>query len=394
MTAGDLVQLVGGHFFSVAIAAHTYSMTGSAWAYALQMLLSFLPWMLLPGVAGPIVDRLDRKTVMVMAAVFRGALGLMYPYFRTIEPVLALNFLSSACGVFLVTARTALIPALAEKDALLKVNGLRTASFGCVDLVIPTLAGAVMGWMGTAPAFRLVSLAWILGALSFWAMPADRVAPGQLAGTVPARGGFARDMGAAMSFLTKQPAILGSIAVYTIYVAGQNGTNTLFYPYVESVLNRGPELFGLSMSVYFGANLVAGLLLARFGPALKRLPMVALAAPAAAVWFSYSLVRAVPLILVMGFAEGLVMSLLSTLFMTEVQSKSPQEMTGRVWGVASSVYGGGQVFGILLAGSIAGRHGPLVAYRVCGSLIIVLVILAHLAKRSLERRAEPATAPR
>lgn len=395
MTAGDLVQLVGGHFFSVAIAAHTYSMTGSAWAYALQMLLSFLPWMLLPGVAGPIVDRLDRRTVMVVAAMLRGALGLMYPYFRTIEPVLALNFLSSACGVFLVTARTALIPALAERDALLKVNGLRTASFGCVDLVIPTLAGAVMGWMGTTPAFRLVSLAWILGALSFWAMPARRGAPpGQQAGTVPARGGFVKDMGAAMSYLRRQPAILGSIAVYTIYVAGQNGTNTLFYPHVESVLNRGPELFGLSMSLYFGANLAAGLLLARFGAALKRLPMVALAAPAAAVWFSYSLVRAVPLIIVMGFAEGLIMSLLSTLFMTEVQSKSPQEMTGRVWGVASSVYGGGQVFGILLAGSIAGRHGPLVAYRVCGGLIVVLVILAHMAKRSVERRSEAAAAPR
>ena len=382
MTAGDLVQLMGGHFFSVAIATHTYAMTGAAWAYALQMLVSFLPWMLFPGIAGPIVDRLDRRSVMVAAALLRGLLGLMYPYFETIEPVLALNFVSSACGVFLVTARTALIPALAEKDALLKVNGLRTAAFGCVDLVIPTLAGAVMGWMGTTAAFRLISLCWILGAVSFRAIPArGRIARPERPGETVTRRGSGRDLRDATSFLRGQRALLGSIAVYTVYVAGQNGTNTLFYPYVETVLNRGPEFFGLSMSVYFGANLLAGLLLARFGRTLKRLPMVALAVPAAFVWFSYSVVRNVPLILFMGFVEGMIMSLLSTLFMTEVQSKSPHEMTGRVWGVASSVNGGGQVLGILLAGAIAGRYGPLPAYRVCGSLILALVVLAEVARR-------------
>ena len=91
----ERAQLVGGHVFSIAIATHTYSMTGAAWAYALQMLLSYLPWMLFSGIAGPIVDRLDRRQVMIVAAVSRGVLGFLYPYFTTIEPVLALNFISS-----------------------------------------------------------------------------------------------------------------------------------------------------------------------------------------------------------------------------------------------------------------------------------------------------------
>ncbi len=382
MTAGDLIQLIGGHFFSVAIATHTYAMSGAAWAYALQMLLSFLPWMLFPGIAGLVVDRLDRRNVMVAAGLLRGIMGLLYPLFGTIGPILALNFVSSACGVFLVTARTALIPRVAEKDALLKVNGLRTAAFGCVDLTIPTLAGAIMGWMGTATAFRLVSMAWILGSVAFWAMPVPSAGV-QSDGSTPVgtRGGFVGDLRSSLSFLRGQRALLASIALYTIYVAGQNGTNTLFYPYLKAVLDRGPELFGLSMSVYFGANLVAGLTLARFGRIVRRVPMAALAIPATLIWFSYSMVRNIPLILLMGFGEGLVMSLLSTLFMTEVQSRSPEDMVGRVWGVASSVYGGGQVLGILVAGRIAGNDGPLAAYRVFGSVIFALTVLAELARR-------------
>ncbi len=385
LTAGDLIQQVGIHFLTVAIAAYTYEMTGSAWAYALQQLLMFLPWMLFPGIAGPIVDRLDRRKVMVVAAIVRGLIQLCYPYVRTIEPVLVLNFMGSVCGVFVFTARTALIPLLAEKDGLLRVNGLRTAAFGCIDMIVPILAGAVMGWMGTTAAFRLVSLTMVAGAIAFATIPRSSAHAEQ---PQQARqvGGFARDLRVATSFLKGQPALIGAIAVYTIYSAGQNGTNALFYPYVTSVLHGGTAVFGLSISFYFGANFLAGLLLARFGKVLSRVPVVALAAPAAMIWLLYPEVRAIPVILVMGFTEGIIMSLLSTLYMTDVQARSPKEMTGRVWGVASSINGGGQVFGILLAGTIAGRRGPLVAYWVCGGLIFILLMATEAYRRSAVRR--------
>ncbi len=60
----------------------------------------------------------------------------------------------------------------------------------------------------------------------------------------------------------------------------------------------------------------------------------------------------------MSFVEGLIISLLSTLFMTRVQTQAPAAMTGRVWGLASTITSGGAVTGILLAGAIAGHSGP------------------------------------
>lgn len=389
MTAGDMIQLVGGHVFSIAIATHTYSMTGAAWAYALQMLLSYLPWMLFSGIAGPIVDRLDRRQVMIVAAVSRGVLGFLYPYFTTIEPVLALNFISSTCSVFLVTARTAVIPTLAEKDALLKVNGLRAAATGCIDLTAPTLAGIVMGSIGTGVAFRLIGVLWFGGAVAYWLMgpvtsPRDR---GQRP-DAPAKRTLVSDLRGAAAFLRDQPALVVSVAAYTIYVMGQHGTNTLFYPFVESVLGRGSELFGLSISFYFGANLLAGLVLAKYGRALTRIPVLFMTVPATLIWFGYSVVRSIPVILAMGFVEGFIMSLVTTLFTTEVQSRAPVDMTGRVWGVAYGIGSGGEVIGILLAGSIAGASGPLAGYRVLSGLILTLAAAAYLGGRIALRRRE------
>lgn len=391
MTAGDMVLLVGGHFFSVAIAAHTYSMTGAAWAYALQLLVTYLPWMLFSGIAGPMVDRLDRRLVMIIAAVSRGMLGFLYPRFTTIEPVLVLNFISSTCSVFLVTARTAIIPTLAEKDALLKVNGLRAAASGCVDLTAPTLAGIVMGSVGTGFAFRIIGALWLAAAAAYWLMgPVTKPeGSGEVVAT-PRRRTLVRDLKAAVAFLMGQPALLVSAAAYTIYVTGQAGTNALYYPFVESVLGRGSELFGLSISFYFGANLLAGLILAKHGRVLSRVPVLLMTVPAALIWFGYSAVRSIPLIMAMGFVEGFIMSTLTTLFTTEIQSKAPVDMTGRVWGVAYSVGSGGEVLGILLAGSIARASGPLTGYRVFAGLILSLVALAHLGGRIALRRGDSA----
>ncbi len=327
LTGGDIVQQAGIHFLTVAVSAFTYDLTGSAWAYALQQILIFLPWMLFSGVAGPVVDRLDRRKVMIAASVLRSLVVLGYPRCGRLEGILALNFLSSLCGVFLVTARTALIPDLCDRSRLLQVNGVRTAVFGCVDMSAPALAGALMRRIGTATAFRLVSAAMILGALWFVAIPRpskkfmrkeagpNRVHPGWRR--------LGRDLGEVTAFLRGDRVLLGTILLYVVYSAGQNGTNALFYPFVESVLHAGPAVFGLSVSFYHGANLVAGILLAKFGRAVRRVPAALMIIPASLVWLTYYTVRSVPVIVVLGFIEGITMSVLSTLLMTDVQTRAP-----------------------------------------------------------------------
>ena len=390
MTGGDIVQQVGVHFLIVTTSTFTYDMTGSAWAYALQQLLIFLPWMLLSGVAGPIVDRLDRRRVMIVSSLLRSLIILGYPLCRRLEGILALSFLSSACAVFLVTARTALIPHLCDESRLLRVNRVRTAVFGCVDMSAPAVAGALMRRIGTTTAFRLVSMAMLAGGLWFVAIPAARgrrerqeAAPGKAR---PERRGFRRDLGEAMAFLRGDRVLLGTILLYAVYSAGQTGANAAFYPFVQSVLHAGPAVFGLSVSFYYGANFLAGILLARFGRAVKRLPMTMMIVPATLVWLAYCTVRSVPVIVALGFVEGTIMSVLSTLLMTDIQTRAPSAMTGRVWGVTMSASGGAEVAGILLAGALAERCGAPVAYGVMGVLVLSSALATEIGRRRAARR--------
>jgi MFS family permease len=384
MTGGDIVQQVGIHFLVVTTSTFTYDMTRSAWAYALQQVLIFLPWMLFSGVAGPIVDRLDRRRVMIVSSLTRSLVILGFPLCRRLEGILALSFLSSACAVFLVTARTALIPHLCDESHLLQVNGVRTAVFGCVDMSAPALAGALLRRIGTTIGFRVASMAVLAGSMWFVAIPAksgrpesQEITPGRAR---TERHGFLRDLGEALGFVKSEQALLGTILLYTVYSAGQSGANAVFYPFVESVLHAGPAVFGLAVSFYYGANFLAGILLARFGRAVKRLPTTMMIVPAALVWLTYCTVRSVPVIVALGFVEGTVMSVLSTLLMTDVQTRA-SAMTGRVWGVTMSASGGAEVAGILLAGTVAERCGPPVAYGVMGVLVLSSALATEIGRR-------------
>lgn len=387
LTGGQIVQIIGDHFLTIATSAYVYNMTHSAWAYALQQLAMFGPWMLFSSIAGHIVDRFDRRRVLIISDVIRASLVFCYPFCQTLETILLINFLRAIGGVFAMNARVALVPRLCDRERLLQANGIRTAAFGVIDLCGPTLAGFLMARIGTTVAFRFTAVMWIAGALIFLNIPAwAGVATAHQAGADAPKRSFGRELRQGLDFLRADKALLGMILLFFVYDAGQNGTNSVFYPYVETVLKGGPAVFGLSISFYFGARLVAGALLARFGKSLSRLPMVLLMVPGTLVWFGYSLARSVPLVLVMGFVEGTIFALLEQMYTTRLQASAPAEMTGRVYGLASTLTSGGEVFSILVSGAIAGRLGPVAAYRAIGAAGLSLVLTVDLIRRAADRR--------
>ncbi len=467
LTLGDVIQLAGAHVLTIAVSSYAFRLTGSAWGFAIQQLVMFLPWVLFSGVAGPVVDRLDKRKVMISAGVLRGAVCLAYPYCASLEGILLLNFLNSVGGVFLVTARTALVPRLCDRQALLQANGVRAAVFGCIDVTVPAIAGAAIGQIGSTMSFRIASTGYLIGALWFALVPSkasqagrpavrpnggvssgilsSNVEPGARMDTatepgarldtatepgarldtatepgarvatvakpaakvhtaaetgvredaITTSGGteqtpgrarvfrdFIGDMKGAYAYIRSNKGLMAAMLLHCIYMGGQNGANAIYYPFVETVLKAGPEFFGLAVSLYHGANLAAGFLLTRFGDTLRRQPATRFIVPTTMVWVFYSLNRSVPLVLTVGVIEGMTMSFLSNLFMTRVQEEAPPEMTGRVWGLVTSVTSASEVAGILLAGAVAGRFGPLVAYCTLGVTVPLLTLIASARSKS------------
>jgi len=162
---GQTISQLGDWFNSVAVFALLLDLTGSATAVAWMMIVQFLPVAVVGPVAGVVVDRVDRRRLMIAADLLRGALILGLLLVRSREQVwiaYVVMSLTVSATAFFEPARTATIPNLTSADELMPANALASATWSAMLAI-----GASVGGLVTAIAGR--NVAFVVNAASFFA---------------------------------------------------------------------------------------------------------------------------------------------------------------------------------------------------------------------------------
>lgn len=162
---GQAISQLGDWFNSVAVYALLLDLTGSATAVAWMMIVQFLPIAIVGPIAGVVVDRVDRRRLMIVADLVRGVLvlGLLFVQHRErvwiAYVVMALTVSASA---FFEPARTATIPNVTSAEELMPANALSSATWSAMLAIGASIGGLVTAVWGRDVAF-------VINALSFFA---------------------------------------------------------------------------------------------------------------------------------------------------------------------------------------------------------------------------------
>jgi hypothetical protein len=162
---GQAVSQLGDWFNSVAVYALLLDLTGSATAVAWMMIVQYLPMALVGPAAGVVVDRVNRRRLMIAADLVRGVLVLGLLLVRTADQVwiayVVMALTMSAAGFF-EPARTATIPNITSSEELLPANAVSAATWSAMLAL-----GASIGGVATALFGR--DIAFVMNAASFFA---------------------------------------------------------------------------------------------------------------------------------------------------------------------------------------------------------------------------------
>ncbi|MDQ3069727.1 MAG: MFS transporter [Acidobacteriota bacterium] len=206
--SGQLVSQLGDWFNTVAVYALLYEVTHSATAVAGMMVVQFLPIALVGPMAGVVVDRYDRRRIMIAADIVRGAavLGLLLAdSASTVWIAYVAVGVSVAATGFFEPARSSTIPMIVAKPDLVRANALSTASWSAMLAIGASLGGLVTTLFGRDAAFLINSLSFFTSAALIWRV---RIPARQ----VPAsRGGF-RELAEGLAYMRAHPAV-GSVAL-------------------------------------------------------------------------------------------------------------------------------------------------------------------------------------
>jgi MFS family permease len=165
-------------------------MTGSATVLGIVELLAFLPWVLLGPLAGTLVDRTSRKTIIVWCDFLRGLLmGLLFifslNYFLNLKiidiGIARFHFVAfpfTMYAVFMVTvligmidsafssALNSIIPEILIHEKIQKANSLFQGAGGALAMIGNSLGAILFGVFGGTPVFLINGASFLVAAFA------------------------------------------------------------------------------------------------------------------------------------------------------------------------------------------------------------------------------------
>jgi dTMP kinase len=258
---GDWIGLIA----ILAIAARVSNNSGAA--VSLVMMTRVVPGFFLGTVGGVIIDRFDRRKVMVFADIGRATLLFTLPFVDNIGGLVLVSLGLEVLTLMWGPAQAATVPNLVAEDQLAAANSLSLAAsygtFPIASIIFSLLAGfaTVLGDLDVIAAFKVdqEALALIFDGLTFlasaaivWRLPIPRVQ--RASDTRIDWTETFREIKEGIQFIAHQPLVRGVIVGLGFGLIGAGAMIPLGPSFATEALDGGSAAFGVLMTALgFGA---------------------------------------------------------------------------------------------------------------------------------------------
>lgn len=264
---GQMVSELGDWLSTVALLNLLLELTGRAQSVALFFIVIHIPGMFIGPIAGVLVDRLDRKRLMIIMDLIRAILVLGYLVVRSRDQIW-LVYLIAAAQVSMVTffepARTAAVPNICKPREWVSANAIGSITWSTVLAVGAAVGGVVTAAFGRDACYILDSISFLCSAC-FISRISVRLEANR--SELPLLQGMStafRDIIEGIAYIKKRPGVLGTLLVKTAWGAA-GGTVLLLSVFGEKIFPiMGSGAAGIG-ALYAARGIGAGL-----GPVLAR----------------------------------------------------------------------------------------------------------------------------
>src|SRR5919197_1300165 len=162
---GQLISNFGDTLHYIALVLLVFRLTGQGLAVAGLVAAEVVPVLVLGPVAGVVIDRFSRKTVLVGADLFRAALvlTLLWPQGAWHAYLVAAGL--AAGNTFFTPTVQAVMPALTTEEQRLGGNSVAWSTGRLVQILASAVAGGMIGLFGTRVAFGINAATFLVSAL-------------------------------------------------------------------------------------------------------------------------------------------------------------------------------------------------------------------------------------
>jgi MFS family permease len=385
--SGQVISTIGTQISLLAFPWLLLTLTGSPAQAGLIAALRVLPYILFGLPAGALVDRWDRKWVMLCCDIGRAlALGsipiALAGGFLTVAQLYGVSFIEGTLFIFFGLAQAASLPHVVSREQLPAATAQNEFVTSLSGLLGPSLSGFLYG-LGNSLPFLADALSYTVSVLTLLFVRGRfqekrTASPRRLSGEITE----------GIAWLWRHPVLR-----FLAFLIG--GLNFSVAGYVLIVLVLAREMHAPHFTV--GLILAGGGIGSTLGafmaaPLAKRFRFGPLLSGATWIWaLTWLLFIAAPNPLLLGGAvlcAFLIVPVHTSLQYTYRLSHIPDQLQGRVNGVMRLILFGSQTLGLMLTGFLLQAVGPVLTVM---SLFLPQLILAILTTMNAHMRKEPGT---
>jgi DHA3 family macrolide efflux protein-like MFS transporter len=327
------VSAFGGVLMAFAIDVWIFRRTGSYPTFAMLALLTFLPNLVLAPFTGMLVDRCDKKHVLVgcelaslattlfaLAAYRRDALGIGAAAVVILSQSVVAHVRWTAMGVT--------ISLLTSSATRAGINGVQQSIAGVLDTCAPILGALALAGGGVAGILAFALLGSAIGLAGLWTIDGRRLRPATLA--APREANLWREATFGLRWIAGQPMLARLLLFIMAYNLAGAVFSVTFTPYL---LSHAPvAVLGVASALEGGSALLVGFALLYVGQRVQ--PIVQVVGSAfvfGLAMIAWGCVHGAVALCALAFCCGCLTSLIVASLQTVWQDNVPVEIQGRVF---------------------------------------------------------------
>lgn len=270
---GQLVSLLGSSMTGFALPIWVFEQTGRVQETALMGLAFMLPLIIMSPIAGAIVDRSNRKTMMMLSDLAAGAttvivLILLATDNLQIWHLYITNAIAGAFQTFQWPAYSAAISLMLPKEQYGRANGLMDLAGAGSNIFAPVAAGALLGIIGLEGVLLIdiVTFIFAVSTLAFVYIPKPPITE---AGR-EAQGSIWREAAFGFRYILRRPSLLGLQLVFFCANFLSALGFTVLAPMILARTGNNELIFGSSQSVGAVGGIVGAMVMSAWGGPKRR----------------------------------------------------------------------------------------------------------------------------
>ncbi|NSL66968.1 MFS transporter [Bacillus toyonensis] len=398
---GKTVSIFGSSIYSFALGLYVLQITGSAWNFAITLILGTIPMIVMNPFAGVIADKVDKKKLVVCMDLLSG--GLLITVY-TLSSNYGLNLFIIYTTTFLLTVFTTFFgiglesakPNIVSKERLMSINSI-SKIIDSVSLILGPMLGGIVFTVVDIKLFIMINgISFILSGISILFIHFELFEHDIKEECSIREINFIKDIKEGYFYLMERESLKNTFHILISLNFFLGFAVTVPLPYIiNTVLNLSSKQFGIIQGT-FPVGMIIGAILVKkitnrfsYSYLLKKLSsmlavfMIISGIPVLFKGFEANDFVCVITYCVVMFSFGLIIALIDIPLIYFMQKEVPDEYRGRVLSIGLSIGKMMQPIALALSGLLL-NYIPAYTLPIAGGIVFLILNKAYSNKLNLE----------